>query len=57
MKLTYNGMDSEKVIAFYKELGFQTLLDKMDEVTNEAIEQESIDVQIIDQPTDELFSE
>ena len=25
----YNGMDSEKVIAFYKELGFQTLLDKI----------------------------
>ena len=53
---TYNGKDSEKVIAFYKELGFQTLLDKMDEITNEAIEQESIDVQIIHQPTDELFS-
>ena len=53
---TYNGMDSEKVIAFYKELGFQTLLDKMDEMTNESIEQESIDVQIIHQPTDEIFS-
>ena len=32
----YNGMDTEKVVAFYKELGFQTLLDKMDESTTEA---------------------
>lgn len=53
---TYNGMDTEKVITFYKELGFQTLLDKMDDITNETIEQEVIDVQMIHQPTEDLFS-
>ena len=50
-------MNSEKVVAFYKELGFQTLLDKMDEMINEAIEQEEIDVQIIHHPTEEIFSD
>ncbi len=52
----YNGMNTEKVVAFYKELGFQTLLDKMNESATEEAEQEPIDVQIIQSPTDELFS-
>ena len=53
----YNGMNSEKVVSLYKELGFQTLLDKMDEGINESIEQEEINVQIIHQPTEEIFSD
>lgn len=52
----YNGINIEKVVAFYKELGFQTLLDKMNESTTEEAAQEPIDVQIIQNPTDELFS-
>ena len=53
----YNGMNAEKVVSFYKELGFQTLLDKMDEGINESIEQEEINVQIIHHPTEEIFSD
>ena len=41
----YNGMDQEKVIGFYKELGFSTLLEKLDVSGGEPLEQEDIDVQ------------
>jgi len=53
----YNGMDRDKVIAFYKELGFQTLLDKLDEENGQDIEQEEIDVQIVDEITADLFAD
>ncbi|MFJ7829105.1 DNA polymerase I [Peribacillus sp. NPDC097284] len=41
----YNGMDQEKVIDFYKELGFSTLLEKLDVSGGEPLEQEDIHVQ------------
>ena len=53
----YNGMNSEKVVAFYKELGFQTLLEKMNNIASEEIVQETIDVHIIHDLTDELFAD
>ncbi|SNS66844.1 DNA polymerase I [Bacillus sp. OK838] len=40
----YSGMDQERVISFYKELGFSTLLDKLDVTESEPLEQEKIEV-------------
>ena len=37
-------MDQERVISFYKELGFSTLLDKLDVSESVPIEQEKIEV-------------
>lgn len=53
----YNGMNPEKVIAFYKELGFQTLLEKMNEIAGEEIIQEAIDVQIVHDITEDVFAD
>ncbi|MFY0803986.1 DNA polymerase I [Peribacillus frigoritolerans] len=40
----YTGMDQERVISFYKELGFSTLLDKLDVTESAPLEQEKIEV-------------
>ncbi|MFJ7851498.1 DNA polymerase I [Peribacillus frigoritolerans] len=40
----YTGMDQDKVISFYKELGFSTLLDKLDVTESAPLEQEKIEV-------------
>lgn len=40
----YNGMDQDRVISFYKELGFSTLLDKLDVTESAPLEQEKIEV-------------
>ncbi|MGG3495900.1 DNA polymerase I [Peribacillus simplex] len=40
----YSGMDQERVISFYKELGFSTLLDKLDVTESVPLEQEKIEV-------------
>ncbi|MCZ0873679.1 DNA polymerase I [Peribacillus sp. AS_2] len=40
----YTGMDQDRVISFYKELGFSTLLDKLDVTESAPIEQEKIEV-------------
>ncbi|MBO0996249.1 DNA polymerase I [Bacillus sp. SD075] len=40
----YTGMDQERVISFYKELGFSTLLDKLDVTESVPLEQEKIEV-------------
>lgn len=52
----YQGMDREKVVAFYQELGFQTLLDKMNETAGEELIQEEIDVQMVHELTEEMFA-
>lgn len=53
----YNGMDQEKVIGFYKELGFSTLLDKLDVSEGEPLEQEDIQVQTISELTPDMFAD
>ncbi|WHY55396.1 DNA polymerase I [Peribacillus simplex] len=40
----YTGMDQDRVISFYKELGFSTLLDKLDVTESGPLEQEKIEV-------------
>ncbi|MGG0846731.1 DNA polymerase I [Peribacillus simplex] len=40
----YSGIDQDRVISFYKELGFSTLLDKLDVTESEPLEQEKIEV-------------
>ncbi|MEW5550392.1 DNA polymerase I [Peribacillus frigoritolerans] len=40
----YTGMDQDRVISFYKELGFSTLLDKLDVTESVPLEQEKIEV-------------
>ncbi|PAK42713.1 DNA polymerase I [Peribacillus simplex] len=40
----YTGMDQDRVISFYKELGFSTLLDKLDVTESAPLEQEKIEV-------------
>ncbi|MDP9739766.1 UNVERIFIED_ORG: DNA polymerase-1 [Bacillus sp. B2I3] len=40
----YTGMDQDRVISFYKELGFSTLLDKFDVTESAPLEQEKIEV-------------
>ncbi|MFD4929079.1 DNA polymerase I [Peribacillus butanolivorans] len=52
----YNGMDQERVISFYKELGFSTLLDKLDVSESVPIEQEKIEVHTSEM-TAELFAD
>ncbi|MFE4350787.1 DNA polymerase I [Peribacillus butanolivorans] len=52
----YNGMDQERVISFYKELGFSTLLDKLDVSESVPIEQEKIEVRTSEM-TPELFAD
>ncbi|RFU70728.1 DNA polymerase I [Peribacillus saganii] len=55
----FNGMDNGKVISLYKELGFQSLLEKMDHTAGNEDElvQEAIDVQIVDEVTEEIFAD
>ncbi|MGE7766511.1 DNA polymerase I [Peribacillus sp. NPDC096540] len=52
----YNGMDQDRVISFYKELGFSTLLDKLDVSESVPIEQEKIEVHTSEM-TAELFAD
>ncbi|RFU65970.1 DNA polymerase I [Peribacillus glennii] len=54
----YNGMDKSKVISLYKELGFQSLLDKMED-TSEAegdIVQEDIKFEKVEEITSSLIA-
>ncbi|PLT32312.1 DNA polymerase I [Bacillus sp. V5-8f] len=53
----YNGMDKAKVISLYKELGFQSLLDKMDDTNAEGdIVQETIEFEKVEDISDSLFT-
>lgn len=58
-EIEYSGFQKEKVIALFKELGFQSLLSKMDdqsEIREEKPLQE-IQFEIVNEITDELFLE
>ncbi|MFD6208026.1 DNA polymerase I [Peribacillus sp. NPDC060253] len=52
----YSGMDQDRVISFYKELGFSTLLDKLDVTESVPLEQEEIEVHTAEM-TAEMFAD
>ncbi|MDQ0882801.1 DNA polymerase I [Peribacillus sp. V2I11] len=52
----YTGMDQDRVISFYKELGFSTLLDKLDVTESAPLEQEIIEVHTAEM-TEGMFSD
>lgn len=54
----YHGMDTEQVVAFYKDLGFRSLLDKIDETgdSSAAIDQEDISFEMVKEVTSSLFT-
>ncbi|WP_409302114.1 DNA polymerase I [Peribacillus sp. SCS-155] len=54
----YLGMDPGKVVSIYKELGFKTLLEKLDEEIpgEEAAVQEDIDFRIVTEVTSDIFA-
>ncbi|MBT2605070.1 DNA polymerase I [Bacillus sp. ISL-53] len=52
----YTGMDQDRVISFYKELGFSTLLDKLDVTESAPLEQEKIEVHTA-QMTEGMFAD
>ncbi|MCQ6278342.1 DNA polymerase I [Bacillus sp. EB600] len=58
-QIGYEGFDKDKVVTIYKELGFQTLLDKLGEEgsVTEQDELEEIDFVIPNEITSELFAE
>lgn len=54
----YNGMDQEKIAPLYKELGFNTLLEKLDVVDPaEEIVQEAMDIELVTEITEEMLTE
>lgn len=53
----YKGMDQDKVMKFYKELGFATLLEKLDVSGGEPLEQEEIEVTVSGMTEDQLTGE
>nr|WP_205597460.1 DNA polymerase I [Neobacillus thermocopriae] len=57
--ITYEGYAKAKVVALFKELGFQSLLDKLgeDSESDTSDELEEIEVEIPAQITEELFTE
>jgi DNA polymerase I len=57
--ITYEGYAKEKVVTLFKELGFQSLLDKLgeDSESGTSDELEEIEVEIPAQITEELFAE
>lgn len=54
--LTYNGEDKEKLIALYKELGFHSLLEKMEVPQEEKVEQEVLEVRIVKEVSPSMFA-
>ena len=57
-ELEYEGFEREKVLALYKELGFQSLLEKLGDEpeTAEPEVMENVDVEILDEITPEIFA-
>jgi DNA polymerase I len=58
-QIEYDGFDKEKLVSIFKELGFQTLLDKLGDegLETEQEELEEIDYRIPDEITSEIFTE
>lgn len=56
--LRYEGYDKQKVSAIFKELGFQSLLEKIgDDGTEELVELQEINFQYVSEIKEEMFSE
>lgn len=57
-EVEYEGFERDKVVSIYKELGFNSLLDKLDADTDEAEESqlEEIEHSIIEDVTEDIFS-
>ncbi|WP_042349999.1 DNA polymerase I [Bacillus massiliigorillae] len=57
--VVYNGYDVNKVISIYKELGFQSLLDKLGEVegTDDQTSYEEVSLTVVSEVTEDIFSD
>ncbi|MFC4709527.1 DNA polymerase I [Enterococcus eurekensis] len=54
--LKYEGKDIDKLIPFYKEMNFNTFLEKLN-IVEEVSELEAIDFEVVTQTTDEMFQD
>ncbi|WP_028392201.1 DNA polymerase I [Bacillus cihuensis] len=53
----FNGMNEEKIVTIYKELGFNTLLEKLDVIDpGEEIVQEEMDIELITEIKEEMLT-
>ncbi|KAB2338800.1 DNA polymerase I [Cytobacillus depressus] len=56
--IEYDGFDKEKVVTIYKELGFNSLLEKMgDSARVEEVDLEKIEFTIVEEITEEIFAD
>ncbi|MED3549282.1 DNA polymerase I [Cytobacillus praedii] len=57
-EVEYEGYERDKVVSIYKELGFNSLLDKLGEETgSEEVELEEIEFEVINEITEDIFSD
>jgi len=54
--ISYSGEDRDKLIQLYKDLGFNSLLEKMNVEQEEKVEQEVLDVTIVNEVTESIFA-
>lgn len=57
--ITYEGYDQNKLISLYKELGFQSLLDKLDAVASDEADAsyDEVSYEVIGEITEDLFAD
>ncbi|WP_026693685.1 DNA polymerase I [Peribacillus kribbensis] len=55
--ISYSGPDQQKLIGIYKELGFNSLLDKMDTAETEDIELQDLEVTQLTEVTEDIFAD
>ncbi|USK54018.1 DNA polymerase I [Cytobacillus solani] len=56
-EVEYEGYERDKVVSIYKELGFNSLLDKLSgETGSEEVELEEIEFEVINEITEDIFS-
>src|SRR5699024_188727 len=53
--LSYEGKDLDKLVPFYKEMNFQSFLDKLD-IKEETVEMEDILFEVVEETTKEMFT-
>jgi len=53
----YNGADEENLVQLFKELGFQSILSKMETASPKAQEMDSIDYEILDEVTSDILDQ
>lgn len=57
-EVEYEGYERDKVVSIYKELGFNSLLDKLSgETGSEEVELEEIEFEVINEITEDIFSD